>query len=204
MIERNNEQWLKVFKEPGSGREMALKDLRALLVRGLGFALAKNKVDKSQIEDFVQEALIKILNSYDTFRGESKFTTWAQTIAVRVAFTEMRRLRWRDLSLDQMVETTEFNPEQIVDRSAGPEKQALQESILRTMHKVIDEELTEKQRQALVPDLVRGVNQEEIARRLGTNRNALYKLVYDARQKLKKGMLSHGLTAEQIQQTFDL
>jgi len=174
------------------------------LVRGLGFALAKNNVDKSQIEDFVQEALIKILHSYDTFRGESKFTTWAQTIAVRVAFTEMRRLRWRDLSLDQMVETTEFNPDQIVDRSAGPEKQALQESILKTMHKVIDEELTEKQRQALVPDLVKQINQEEVARRLGTNRNALYKLVYDARQKLKKGLLAQGLTAQQIQQAFDL
>ncbi|MBI1743088.1 sigma-70 family RNA polymerase sigma factor [Candidatus Acetothermia bacterium] len=204
LTERNNEQWIKALSQPGPSRETALKDLRALLVRGLGFALAKHHVDKSQTEDFVQEALIKILNSYDSFRGESRFTTWAQTVAVRVAFTEMRRLRWRDVSLDQMVESTEFDPDALVDRSAGPEKQALQEMILKLTRKIINEELTEKQRQALAPDLVKGIPQEEVARRTGTNRNAYYKMMYDARQKLKKSLLSRGLTREQIQNAFDL
>ena len=204
MSERSNEQWTKALSQPGPQQETTLKDLRALLVRGLGYALAKHQVDKSQVEDFVQEALIKILNSYDSFRGESRFTTWAQTVAVHVTFTEMRRLRWRDVSLDQMVESTEFDPDFLIDRSASPEKQAMQEMILKLTHKIINEELTEKQRQALVPDLVTGVNQEEIARRLGTNRNAFYKLMYDARQKLKKGLLSQGLTMEQVQRAFDL
>jgi RNA polymerase sigma-70 factor (ECF subfamily) len=204
LVERSNEKWLKALSQPGLQQETALKDLRALLVRGLGFALAKYGVDKTQIEDFVQEALIKILKSYGSFRGESRFTTWAQMIALRIAFTEMRRARWRDLSLDQMVESTEFDPDSLVDRFADPERQAWQEIILKTMHKIIQDDLTEKQRQALVPDLVKHINQEEIARRLGTNRNALYKLIHDARQKLKRGLLSKGLTSEQIHRAFDL
>ncbi len=205
MVERSNDQWVKDLRQAGPQQEVALNDLRAWLIRGLSSALAKRgDVDPSHLEDFVQEALLKILNGLHAFRGESRFTTWAQSIAIRVAFTEMRRLRWRDVSLDQMIESTEFDPDSVVDHSAGPEKQAIQEIILKTTRRIIDEELTEKQRQALVADLVRSVPQEEMARRLGTNRNAFYKLMYDARQKLKKGLLSRGFSPEHIRSAFDL
>jgi RNA polymerase sigma-70 factor (ECF subfamily) len=205
LVERSNDQWVQDLRHAGLPQEDALSDLRALLIRGLGLALAKRgDVDQSHLEDFVQEALLKILNGLHAFRGESRFTTWAQSIAIRVAFTEMRRFRWRDISLDQMIESTEFDPDFMVDRSAGPEKQAIQEIILKATRHVIDQELTEKQRQALVADLVRSVPQEELARRLGTNRNAFYKLMYDARQKLKKGLLSRGFSPNDIRSAFDL
>ena len=92
MIERTNQEWLAALRGPG--RDEALADLRALLVRGLGYALAGHpNVDDSALEDFAQDALLKILAGLDSFRGESRFTTWAQKIAVRVALTELRRHR---------------------------------------------------------------------------------------------------------------
>ena len=92
MSERSNEEWLADLQGPG--REDALGDLRALLVRGLRYAMAdRPSVTEVDLEDFAQDALMKILNALDTFRGESRFTTWAQKIAVRVAFTELRRRR---------------------------------------------------------------------------------------------------------------
>ena len=54
----------------------------------LGYALSsQSNTRQADLEDFVQDALLKILAALDTFRGESLFTTWAQNIAVRVGLT---------------------------------------------------------------------------------------------------------------------
>lgn len=203
MPERTNEEWLADLR--GAEQSAALADLRAFLVRGLGYALASRRdVDDSIIEDFVQEALLKILGALDTFRGESKFTTWAQKIAVRVAFTEMRRSRWKDVSLDSIVEAhdLDFVPDMMIDRSAGPDQQAAQHIFLETLQRLIATELTDKQRQALVAVRIQGMPLEEVARRMGTNRNALYKLLHDARQRLKRKMEAEGLTPEEMLAAF--
>lgn len=39
---------------------------------------------------------------------------------------------------------------------------------------------------------------EEAARRMGTNRNALYKLLRDARKRLKKCLEREGFTPEEV------
>lgn len=82
----------------GPHKEAALADLRVLLVRGLRAALrGRTGGVEPSVEDFVQEALLKILDNLASFRGESRFTVWAQKICVRTAFAEMRRSRWRDV-----------------------------------------------------------------------------------------------------------
>ena len=78
--------------------EDALADLRHLVSRGLHFALV-NRVEESRlddlVEDFSQDALLRIMENLDSFRGESKFITWATKVAVRVAYSELRRKRWK-------------------------------------------------------------------------------------------------------------
>jgi RNA polymerase sigma-70 factor, ECF subfamily len=69
------------------------------------------------------------------------------------------------------------------------------------MHEVIRTGLTEKQRSALLAEL-RGMSQDEIARHLGSNRNAMYKLTHDARRRLKQGLESAGFTADDISTAF--
>jgi RNA polymerase sigma-70 factor (ECF subfamily) len=39
---------------------------------------------------------------------------------------------------------------------------------------------------------------EEAARRLGTNRNALYKMLHDARLRIKKRLAAEGLSPEDV------
>jgi RNA polymerase sigma-70 factor (ECF subfamily) len=215
MIERTNQEWLAALRGPG--RDKALADLRSLLVRGLGYALAGHpNVDDSALEDFVQDALLKILAGLDSFRGESRFTTWAQKIAVRVALTELRRHRWRDVSLDEMTGSPDadpstaprrspghrFVPDILADPSAGPEQQAIQRMLLSTLRRIIATELTDRQRQALVAVYIHGMPLEEVARQMGTNRNALYKLLHDARQRLKKRMMAVGLSPQEMLAAF--
>jgi RNA polymerase sigma-70 factor (ECF subfamily) len=97
MRERTNEQWLAEVRRPNPGK--ALADLYDLLVRGLKAALGSYGGGvEANVGDFAQEALIKITGNLDSFRGESRFTTWAQKIAMNVALTELKRRRWRVLT----------------------------------------------------------------------------------------------------------
>jgi RNA polymerase sigma-70 factor (ECF subfamily) len=208
LVERSNEEWIAALSQPGPEYDKALEDLRAVLVRGLGYALSdRSNVRESDLEDFAQDALLKILNGLHTFRGESRFTTWAHKIAVRVAFTELRRRRWRDVSLDEMTESREgdadFIPSSLADPSIGPEQEAMQRAILDALRRLVREELTDKQRQAMEA-VLKGMPLEEVARRIDTNRNALYKLLHDARRRLQQHLQDEGLSAEDIMSAFEL
>ena len=201
--QRTNEQWMEGLRGPG--RDETLTDLRATLVRGLGYALAsRSDVDEASLEDFAQEAILKILAGLDSFRGESRFTTWAQKIAVREALTELRRRRWRDVSLDSITGSpdTDFIPVTLADPSAGPEQQMMQRTLLETLRRLISEQLTDRQRQAMIAVYLHGMPLEEVARRMGTNRNALYKLLHDARQRLRRQLPREGLSPRDVLEAF--
>lgn len=204
MTERSNEEWLSALSQSGPERELALADLRSLLVRGLGYAMAdRQKVGEDDLQDFSQEALLKILNGLDSFRGESLFITWAQKIAVRVAFTELRRRRWRDVSLDELTESVgDLIPRNLEGQSTSPEQETAQRLVLGVLRRMIEEQLTEKQRRAMTA-VLQGMPLGEVARRMGTNTNALYKLLHDARQRLQAQMLDEGMSAEDLLTVFD-
>jgi RNA polymerase sigma-70 factor, ECF subfamily len=198
--ERSNDQWLADLRS--SRKDEALADLRVLLVEGLMAALHGGAGGvESSVEDFVQEALIKILNNLDTFRGESRFTTWAHKICVRTAFAEMRRSRWRDVSLDEAILQHEKSPSTPTDLLDDPEQAATQSTIMAQFRRFIDEELTEKQATALLAALG-GMPLEAGADRMGTNRNALHKLLHDARKRLKRRMEAESLSPQDVLSVF--
>ena len=198
--ERTNDQWLAALRGPR--KDQSLADLRTILVRGLRAALRGGANGaESLVEDFAQEALIKILANLDSFRGESRFTVWAQKVAVRTAFAEMRRRRWRDVSLDEASLQRNESVKMPVDSLAEPEKVATQRTIMLEFRRFVDEELTDKQRRALLAALG-GMHLEEVARRMGTNRNALYKLLHDARKRLKRRMVAEGLSPQEVLGAF--
>ncbi len=196
--ERSNDEWLAALRGPK--REEALAELRALLVRGLQGALGgqAHRVEPS-VEDFAQEALIKILGSLDSFRGESRFTTWAQKICVRTAFAEMRRSRWRDVSLEEAMSRPEESA--AADPQLDPERAATQTMIMAEFRRFIDEELTDRQRTALLAALG-GMPLEAVADRMNTNRNALYKLLHDARKRLRQRMSAEMLSPQDVLGAF--
>jgi RNA polymerase sigma-70 factor (ECF subfamily) len=63
--------------------------------------------------------------------------------------------------------------------------------------------LTDRQRQALLLLSVQDMPMEEAARKLNTNRNALYKLLHDARLRLKRRMSMDGLSAHEVLGSFE-
>jgi RNA polymerase sigma-70 factor, ECF subfamily len=200
--ERTNEQWLAELR--GADPDEALGDLYDLLVRGLRAALGSygGGVD-AYVEDFAQEALIRITGNLDSFRGESRFTTWAQKIAMNVALTELKRRRWRDVSLQDLFAQREAADRGPADTQLTPEQLAFQNMVLGELRRMVDEELTDRQREAVVAVILEGMPISEVARRMDTKQNALYKLLHDARRRLKRRMEAAGLSPQEVLAAFD-
>ncbi len=205
MQTRTNEEWLSDLR--GENQDQAIEDLSRILKRGLIYALSSRiQTDlETQADDFVQDAVLRILDKMDTFRGESKFTTWAHKVAVRVAFTEMRRQRWKDISIEDLMpeDSGDFTPLVLSDPSPNPEKRAQQTIMLEMVDEMLRTDLTERQRTALMAIMHGGMPLDEVARRMDTNRNALYKLLHDARKQMRNRLIEKGLTAQDVLEVFE-
>jgi RNA polymerase sigma-70 factor (ECF subfamily) len=215
MTERTNEAWLADLRGAPEVQTQAIEDLQQRLQRGIFYYLSRERSDLSDLsnheltqmsEDLAQDATLRVIENLDSFRGDSLFTTWATRIATRVAISELRRARYKDFSLDSMTANGDFlslttNP---VASTAplGPERAAEQTEMLGRIQHALDEVLTERQQQALIAVAVRGVPLEVVAEQMNTNRNALYKLLHDARRKLKTHLESQGLSMDYVLNLF--
>lgn len=209
MDKRTNEEWVADLRAGGDRQAQALEVLRAIILRGLPYAIAgrldpNSPESEALTEEVVQETLMRVLEYLDSFEGRSQFTTWAHKIAVRAALTELRRVRWREVPLPEMEmnEETDTSYREIPDDEANPEEQVAQAEMMTRVNRIIMEELTDKQRTALTA-IMAGFPLEEAARRLGTNRNALYKMLHDARLRLKKRLEKEGLTPSEVLSVFE-
>ena len=94
-------------------------------------------------------------------------------------------------------------PDLLADPQAGPETSAERADMLVRVRRIIDEELTERQRQALLLLGVQDMPMEDAARKLKTNRNALYKLLHDARLRLKNRLSMEDINAHEVLALFE-
>ena len=210
MDPRSNESWLADLHAEGAVREAALEELRSVVQKGLPYALSRwlspeDPLFAPLVEEVTQETLLRVLDQLESFEGRSMFTTWVHKIAIRIALTELRRKRWQDSSLDELVDNEENPaPESLMaDPHPGPEIRAERADMLAHIRRILEEELTEKQRQALILLGVQNMPMEEAARRMKTNRNALYKLLHDARLRLKKRLAQEDLNAQEVLAAFE-
>jgi RNA polymerase sigma-70 factor (ECF subfamily) len=210
MTTRTNEEWLQALRGDGDGRSKALEDLRVVIQRGLPYALSRwLSPDQPQfgalVEEVTQETLLRVLDQLNSFEGRSQFTTWVHKIAVRIALTELRRKRWRDSSLDELTENEDVPPPPglLADSQAGPEISAERLDMLSRVRRIIEEELTDRQRQALILLGVQDLPIEDAARKLKTNRNALYKLLHDARLRLRTRLAKEEIAPYEVLALFE-
>ena len=202
---RTNEEWLNDLSASGEVQEAAIADLRDLLLRAALYFFSRNLSDfqglhreeiTQRAEDCAQDALIAVLGHLSDFRGDSKFSTWAYKFAINIALMASRRERWKGVSLDELAssDTSNFFERVMQDMSDGvaPEQSAMQGEIRKVIRELIERELTERQRQVLFMMVFNDVPMDEVVRHLDTNRNAIYKMLHDARRKLKSGLQARG------------
>ena len=198
LVEKDD--WIERLKSTGDTRDEAISELRSILLRGLSAAVRNRYGSKVQAEDVIQDALIKILDKLDTFQGRSKFTTWAMTIAVRTAISEMRRKHFQDVSIDSLLtDNMQFEPAAAAEPSMSDDQEKA--AMLAKLKSLIETDLTDKQREAM-HSLLNGMPVEIFAEKTGSNRNAVYKLIHDARVKLRQGFEQAGYKAEDVGSVF--
>ncbi len=215
MLDRTNEQWLADLTGTPEKQSPALEDLRERLQRGIYYYLSRERSDLSSLssseitqmaEDLAQDATLRVMENLDSFRGDSRFTTWATKIAVRVAISDLRRARYRDFSLDDLTADGDLMPG-TTNALAGtpehtPENQTEREDVMQKISAALKSALTDRQYQALVAVALQDVPLEVVAERMGTNRNALYKLLHDARRKLRNYLETEGLSTNYMLDLF--
>ena len=212
-MKRTNEIWLEELRNGHPNQTQAIEDLRQYLKRGvlaylrmrsdLGY-LAQVELEQMS-EDFTQEALLKIQDNLDSFMGRSKFTTWASKIAGNLTISELRRAKWRDLSLDVITDAgTSLQEIFATDTPKGdnPDTAAERRQVWQTLINVINNDLTDRQRQVLAAVQFNDIPMPEVARLLDTNVNNIYKIMHDARLKLKHRLQALDLDPQYILKLF--
>jgi RNA polymerase sigma-70 factor, ECF subfamily len=211
---RSNSEWLDALQSEGLGQEEALRDLRQGIFRAVQAYLGKQFVGRGALpteeahhlaEDCTQEALLAVLNNLTGFRGDSQFTTWVYAIAIRTVLADLRRRRWREVKREPE-RLGEQLPAWPVDEpsTTGPDRSLQQEEAWRLLARVIESELTLRQRSVLVAHVFDEMPLDEVAAWLGTNRDNVYKLLHDARKKLKRALLARGLSLVDFWKIFEV
>jgi RNA polymerase sigma-70 factor (ECF subfamily) len=214
MGKRTNEAWLRDLRGGGSAYTEAVTDLRDYLMRAALVYLSRRRDDISHwtaedmrhfAEDVAQEALLDIEDNLEKFRDESKFTTWAYRFAINQAAGELRLSRYRDYSLEELEtdETAFFANLQSEYQDASPETKAQQQEMVALLLNIMRNELTNRQREAIVLVHFQGQSMETVAEKLDTSRNTLYKLLYDARQNLRAALDARHLSVGDILAPFE-
>jgi RNA polymerase sigma-70 factor (ECF subfamily) len=210
---RSNAEWIAALQSSGADQAAALAELRAYLLRAALFTLRRVRHHVSHLgpgelsqlaEDCAQEAMTAVLQRLPHFRGDSRFTTWAYTFAVNTALVAARRERWARVPLERVLDGEAPPAAGPGDEGAAPdpERSALRAEAIAAIRDGIEQHLTPKQQQALRAVIFEQVPLDELARLWGSNRNALYKLLHDARRKLKSHLAARGFKVEEILDLF--
>lgn len=197
------EQLPAMLRAGGRKRDAASEQLRGLLVRAALAYLARQRYPveafgaddyETVAEDFAQESLTIIMRQLGAFRGESRFTTWAYRIVINLIADEYRRRAWRRRPLAEAAELEASR----WTATARPEANAERRAIWQLIEEIIRDELTPRQRKALVGRVVDGKPLVVLAEELHTNKDNVYKLLHDARRHMKRALQARGITEAEL------
>jgi RNA polymerase sigma-70 factor (ECF subfamily) len=207
MKQRTNSEWLSALTAGNSDEAAALADLLSLMTVAISRVLSRQPVVDDAMgahhltEDCAQESVLLIREKLSQFRNESRFTTWAYAIGVRVALGELRRRKWQKAALDK-AQLGLAAPSWPID-GPGPDRNLEQQQAWALLTELIESSLTPLQRKALIAHAFQEMPLDEVARWLGSNRNSIYKLIHDARKRLKASLSAHGVSHSELISIFD-
>jgi RNA polymerase sigma-70 factor, ECF subfamily len=199
-VDPESAQWLSALRSSGPARDLALAELHALLLRVARSELRRREgrhpVTGPELDDLAHQAaddaLWAITTKIAEFRGESRFTTWAYKFAVLEVSAKLGRHFWQ-----RPAATLEAGQwDQLPDRlGLRPDDLAEQADLLAALRRAVEEQLTDRQRRVFMAIVVDGTPLDALVVQFGSNRNALYKTMFDARRKLRAVLVANGYLA---------
>jgi RNA polymerase sigma-70 factor (ECF subfamily) len=189
--------WLRMLAGTGPAREAALARLHEMLVRiargEVGRRAPRLQLTGPELDDLAHQAaadaLIAITGKLGQFRGESRFTTWAYKFVIFEVSAKIGRHFWRHPDIPLDAEDWERLPARF---GFDPVQEAEWRDLLAALRRAVDEELTARQRRVFVAIVLNGVPLDALVIELASNRNAIYKTLFDARRKLRAALAANG------------
>jgi RNA polymerase sigma-70 factor (ECF subfamily) len=190
--------WVAGLAIDGSRGDEVRRDLHGLLLRAARFELNRRRgshphLRGGDLDDLAHQAagdaMLAILGKLDTYRGDSRFTTWAYKFALLEAAVKLRRRAWQGREVPIEAEHWAV----LAGGDQSPAASAESSELLGSVAEGIDTALSPHQREVLVAIALNGVPIDVLAERLNTTRGALYKTVHDARKKLRTHLAGRGL-----------
>jgi len=185
--------WLRALSGGEPARGEAIDLLHALLLRAARFELRRRGQRRTgDFDDLAtqaaDDALMAVLSKLHTYRGESRFTTWAYKFALLEAAVQARRRAWQGREVPLEADGWA----RLTDHGARPDLSAEHADLIAAVRAGIAERLTPHQRTVLVALALNDVPIDVLAHRLGSTRGALYKTLHDARRNLRAHLTQHG------------
>lgn len=194
--------WVAALRAGGGVRDDAVTRLHAVLLRVARAETRRRsgrlRIDGPELDDLAHQAaadaLLAITAKIDQFRGESRFTTWAYKFVVLEVSNKIGRHFWRDPALVMDAEDWDRLPDRF---GVSPEHQAEGRDLVAALRRAVDEVLTPRQRRIFVAIVLNNVALDTLVAELDSNRNAIYKTMFDARRKLRGYLVANGYLADE-------
>jgi RNA polymerase sigma-70 factor, ECF subfamily len=169
--------------------EMALRAARREVAR----RRARSPVTGPELDDLAEhaasDAMLAVLAKLDDFRGESKFSTWVYKFVMFEVSTKLGRHFWARERIHIDAEDWDRLPDRL---GIGPEDVAQARDLATAVRRAVERTLTAHQRRVFVALVLGGVPLEALVADLGSNRNAIYKTMFDARRKIRSALVADG------------
>ena len=194
-MDAESAEWLRALQGPGG--ERAVGELHELLLkiarREVHRRPTAGQINGPELDDVAHQAaadaLILVTKKLEQFRGDSRFTTWAYKFVMFEVSTKLARHFWR--SSRSSDHDTEWD--RLPDRfGIAPAEQAEARELLAALRRAVETSLTDRQRRVFVAIVVEGMPLDALVADMGTNRNAVYKIMFDTRRKLRGELIALG------------
>jgi RNA polymerase sigma-70 factor, ECF subfamily len=169
----------EVIRQIQSGDESAFDELMGRYKRPVVSFIFRMLGNADDADDVAQEVFVRVYQKLDTYRPETRFSTWLFAMARNAAID---RLRWRKRHPTESMEAESSLPavtgtaEEVESREIG------------TLIAAAVAELPEDQRTALILAEYQGMSHAEIAAVMRCSEKSVESRVYRAKQTLRRGL----------------
>jgi RNA polymerase sigma-70 factor, ECF subfamily len=198
-LDAESRSWVGGLRATGAEHARALERLHDLLLRAAHAEAHRRshlypQIRGTELDDLCRQAaddaVVAVTAKLDGYRGASRFTTWAYAFAIYEISVKLRRHAWRRGRIPTADDDATWDI--LAEESASAQTRVESAELLRALRRAIAEGLTPRQRQVFVAVALNDVEIDVVADQLNSTRGAVYKVLHDARMKLRRRLELEG------------